>query len=128
AGAIAAAVALLAHSAIDVPSHRWGTAALGLAALALAFPGTRERMAAPRHIGLLPLAIAGFWSLPLLGDYPSWAPLSADRLVARSATGSVSIPELEKSLRWSPLNAKLHQLIGAQQLIMEGSASPHWKQ
>ncbi len=128
-GAFAAAAALLAHSAIDVPSHRWATAAFGLASLVLAFPTRRGGQKAPRLIAILPLCIAGFWMLPLAIEAPAWSPLSVDRLIARSSTsGQVSIADLEASVRWFPLNSKLHQLLGSRQLITNGAASPQWAQ
>lgn len=129
AGSLAAAAALLAHSAIDVPSHRWATAAFGLAALGLAFPARTGGTNAPRLVALVPFGIACFWLLPLLRDWPGWSPLTVDRLIARSATsGQVSEADLKESLRWFPLNAKLHQLLGAQQLMLHGAASPDWAQ
>lgn len=142
AAGLAGGGALLAHSAIDVPAHRWGTAALALAALALGMaPAQREDGAelewnlqsaawqrAARRAGLVPLGVAAFWMLPFLADWPAWSPPWAARLIAK-ATGEagVSTKELDAGLAAFPLNAHLHQLRGFQELQREQPDPEIWQ-
>lgn len=142
AGAVAAVCALLAHAAVDVPAHRWGTAGFALAALALASPLPRRLPGAEsewnvhgpvlagayRRAALVPLAIAGFWALPLFFDAPEWSPLAAARLTARAATStSVPVETLEQTLHWFPLDANFHHLLGIEQLQASRGRDPAWR-
>ena len=128
AGGFAAVGVLLCHSAIDVPAHRWGTAAFALAALALACP-LRSDMATTRagsrRVALVPFAVACFWALPFLAGEPAWSPLSLTRLVARETVGAdVRSEELEEALRHFPLNAVLHQGLAARKARALGRTAP----
>ena len=142
ASGFAAAAGLLTHCAIDVPAHRWGTAGFGLAALALATPRARRRpgseeewnvhtpgSALPdRRIALVPLAIAAFWALPLLTDWPVSSPLTLARVIDRAtATTTVPVSRLEQQLAWFPLNPTLHQLLGLQELEETAGRHPDWR-
>ncbi len=83
--------ALLCHGAVDVPAHRWATAAFALAALGLACPRPKPtpqelewELQAPhagfaRRAALVPLGVALFWFLPLLADWPASSPLTLQR-------------------------------------------------
>ncbi len=130
AGALAAVSALMVHALIDVPAHRWGTAAFALAALALVCPVNKigERLVASRRIALLPLGILAFWGWPFLHDQPAWSPTTLSRTLARAQTVGVSEAELERMLRHFPLNGKLHYLIGIQQLRTHGRMAQEWSQ
>ena len=119
AGPFAAAAVLIIHSIFDVPAHRWATAGFGLAALALACApgGLAGLIPAPRKAALVPVGIAAFWALPFFTDWPAWSPLSLTRLLAREQTTPfVSVNELEKSLRYFPLNPTLHYSIAMHQI------------
>jgi O-antigen ligase len=127
AGAFAAFGVLIFHSFIDVPAHRWGTLGFALAALAIACPlRVPERLpAGSRRAALVPAAIAIFWSLPFLFDWPGWSPLTATRLVERDNTsGGVSLNEMQTELGYFPLDARLHQILGMRQVRILGASSP----
>jgi len=128
AAGIAGFALILAHGAIDVPAHRWGTAGLALAALAVACPmrlGTRP-FAQPRIAALIPLGVAVFWAWPFIFDAPEWSPLSLTRLLARNGASpaSVSLPKLEAALRYFPLSPELRQAVGLRQMQALGLAKP----
>jgi hypothetical protein len=116
----------LIHAIFDVPAHRWGTAGFALAALALACPmrADSRRAREPWQAALVPLAIAGFWCLPIYWFIPAWSPLSLNRLIEMDARtpGLVPVAELEKTLRYFPLNADLHQAVGLRELRAAGPA------
>ncbi len=131
ASGFAAAAALLAHSVIDVPGHRWGTAGFGLAALALACPmrlGT-GRFFSPRKTALVPLAAAVFWALPLVFDAPAWSPLTLSRVLARNALSrDVTLDRLQSMARYFPLSSDLNQALGMRELAVLGrDASSSWQ-
>ena len=131
AAGFAASTALLVQSMWDVPAHRWGTAGLGLAALALAcplssrtpriFPGTKSAFAL--------LALALFWALPFFVNAPRWSPTTATRVQLRNslAPGSVPDADIEAVLRCFPLNADLHYMLGVRELERPGGASGAWR-
>ncbi len=127
AGAFAAVAVLLVHSFIDVPGHRWGTLGFALAALAIACP-----LRVPEHLptgfrraAFLPAAMAVFWSLPFVLDWPAWSPLTATRLIERdNHSGGVSLAEMERAARHFPLDAQLHQMLGLRQVRILGTSSP----
>ncbi|MEP6670966.1 MAG: O-antigen ligase family protein [Chthoniobacter sp.] len=128
AGGFAAFAVILVHAIFDVPAHRWGTAGFALAALALACPMRIEsrRVPEPRQAALVPLAIAGFWWLPLHWFVPAWSPLCLNRLIELDALapGLVQLAELETALRYFPLNADLHQSVGLRDLKLFGRDNP----
>ena len=133
AGSFGAVAVLLFHSAIDVPAHRWGTLAFALAALALACPmHVQTHLAASgRRSAWLVAAIALFWALPFICDWPAWSPTSVARLIERaSAPGaSVATTELESAAAVLPLDSTLHQMLGAQQVRLSGRRAPGlWQQ
>lgn len=85
-GALAAFAGFLAHSAIDVPAHRWATAGLALALLAVACPVRSPDAPVPkssRLSALVPICIAAFWVLPLVGIDPAHSPLTPELLKER---------------------------------------------
>ena len=128
AGGIAGGALILIHAIFDVPAHRWGTAGMALAALAMACPartaGAQSREM--KYAALAPLAIAAFWTLPFLFDSPKWSPLVLDRLVARDVADpvAVSAEELDSELRYFPLSAELHQSLGIRQAQTLGLSAP----
>jgi O-antigen ligase len=126
-GGFAAAAVLLFHALIDVPGHRWATVAFALAALALACPLSRRGMRtapAPRA-AWMPLAIAAFWTLPFVFNWPPWSPLALQRLITRENTrGGVQLAEVEEALRYFPLQPELHQSIGLRQVGILGRSAP----
>ena len=127
---IGVACALLAHSVVDVPAHRWGTAGFALAALALACPRPRGRApeARSRKAALVPVAAAAFWVLPLFYEAPMWSPLELDRIVAReTTTGRVPFETLEQAVRFFPLHPSLHESIGLR-LIDDPRETARWQQ
>jgi len=121
-GALAGVVAMLVHSLIDVPGHRWGTAGFALAMLGLACPMAREvQLVGARLPGavLLPLAVGTFWALPFLGLGPAWQPVSVEQLQAREASGRPPRPGLEewrKALQYFPLHRELHHFAAMREL------------
>lgn len=126
-GAFAAVAVLLLHGLIDVPGHRWGTLGFALAALAIACPLRFEGRlpVASRRAAIVPLALAIFWALPILGGWPAWSPFTLQRLLAREqTTGGVPLPALGEQLRYFPLSADLHQELGLRQVAILGRASP----
>ncbi len=130
AGGFAAAAGLLAHAAIDVPAHRWGTAAFAIAALGIACPWRAHGILIPasRKPALVVLGIACFWTLPLLFNRPAWSPLSLSRLlVQRETSANVPLPELESMLRFFPLSPALHQAVGLDRLSLFGRSSGEWQ-
>jgi O-antigen ligase len=122
AGALAGVAALLVHSAIDVPGHRWATAGYALALLALACPISREAhvigMVEPRAV-FVPLAIGAYWALPFLGFALAWQPVYVDQLRAREDAGVLPRPKLDEwksALRFFPLDAGLHHIAALREL------------
>jgi hypothetical protein len=124
AGGFAAFAVLIVHAAFDVPAHRWGTAGFALAALALACPMYLEgrRAQEPRQAAAIPLALAAFWCLPIFWFVPAWSPLCLNRLIELDALtpGLVQLAELERTLRYFPLNASLHQSAGLREVRLFG--------
>lgn len=132
AAGFGAVAALLSHSFIDVPAHRWGTAGFALAALAIACPlrlGARSAIES-RQAALVPLGVAIAWALPFLFDFAAWSPLQLSRLLTRNAAGGdVRLSEMENALRFFPLNPQLHQSIAVRQLALFGRSAPaSWQQ
>ena len=128
AAGIAGFALILAHGFFDVPAHRWGTAGLALAALAMACPmrlGTR-RLAEPRIAALVPLGVAFFWASPFFLDAPEWSPLSLVRLLARdgASPASVSLAKLESAMVYFPLSPELHESVGIRQMQSLGLSKP----
>lgn len=126
-GALAAFAVLLCHSFMDIPAHRWGTLGFALAALAIACPLRVPEHLPPgsRRAAFVPAAVAVFWSLPFLFDWPASSPLTVTRLIERdSNSGGVSLAQMEDAARSFPLDAQLHQTIGLRQVRILGRSSP----
>lgn len=146
-GAIAGLAGFLAHSAIDVPAHRWGTAAFALALLAVACPVRSSDVPVPsssRLASAVPIAVAGLWTLPMLADGASWSPLKPVLLLERenwfAAGGGSSRPprpslaEWQAVAKWFPLDWEVQQTTGMRELEAElplvrngKSPSPQWQ-
>lgn len=127
AGAFAAGAVLLCHALYDVPAHRWVIAGFALAVVAIACPMhlTGRPVAQPWQAALVPLGIAVFWSLPFYFNVPAWSPSSLGRLLTRDAVpGLVGIEEVQRGLRYFPLNPDLHQSLGLRLLRQHGRAAP----
>ena len=111
AGAFAGVFGLLCHGLWDVPVHRWGTAAFGIALLAIACPPLHRR----RQIRLgrlwagAPLLIGLFWLLPFLGDAPDWSPYATRQLLDRLAYSPTlaSLGDLQRIERWFPARSRV---------------------
>jgi len=122
AGALAGVAAMLVHSLIDVPGHRWGTAGYALALLALACPLAREVqwVGAPlRRAALVPLVVGAYWALPFVRYRQPWQPVTIEQLQAREASGRPPRPGLEewqRVLRYFPLHRELHHLAALREL------------
>jgi hypothetical protein len=77
---------------------------------------------------LLPIAVAGFWSLPLWFDWPVASPFRLARLLAREEiTRAVPAAELEEMLRAFPLNARLHEALGERRLAQRAAPPAEWQ-
>jgi O-antigen ligase len=146
-GALAGVAGFLAHSAIDVPAHRWGTAAFALALLAVACPVRSSEAPVPpssRRASVVPLAVAGFWVLPMLVDGAAWSPLKPVLLLERenwfAAGGGKSRPPRPPLAEWHavakcfPLDWEVQQTTGMRELEAElplvrkgKSPSPQWQ-
>ncbi len=147
AGCLAACGALLCHSAIDVPAHRWATAGFAIAAAAIAFPPpvprTRRARSEEPHeksASLKPspaplgwaaysvVGIAAYWSLPLVLDWPPWSSLEKNRVLARAQEGEAGATgRLLDELRWFPLDARLHEEAGYRELMDPDRRSSEWE-
>lgn len=126
-GGFGAFAVLLAHSWVDVPGHRWGTAGFALAALAIACPIGLDAPVAPRRAALIPLGIAGSWILPIIANGPAWSPFQLDRVLSAGAMNpQAHAKEIQAALRWFPLNPKLH-LLHAQYLEGTGARPAQWQ-
>ena len=133
AGALAGVAAVLVHSAIDVPGHRWPTAGFALALLALACPISREVQiigaAAPRT-ALVPLAIGAYWALPFFGFALVWQPVYAAQLCSREDSGVLPRPRLgewKSALHFFPLESALHHLAAMRELEMGIPKTSEWQ-
>ena len=71
-----------------------------------------------------------FWTLPFLWNVPAWSPLSLTRLLAREQTTPfVSVTELERALRYFPLDPTLHYSIAMHQIDDPlGRRAAQWQQ
>lgn len=133
AGALAGLSAVVAHSVIDVPGHRWGTAGFALALLALACPISREvqvvGVVAPRT-ALVPLAIGAYWALPFLGIWTPWQPVRIEQLLAREVAGTLprtTLKEWKTELGCFPLRPELHEHAALRELEAGIPATAEWQ-
>jgi O-antigen ligase len=132
AGAFAGVFGLLCHGLWDVPIHRWGTAAFGIALLAIACPPLyrRRQIRLDRLWAGAPLLIGVFWLLPFLGDGPSWSPFATrqllDGLVYSPTLASLdTLLQIERSF---PLDSALHEQIGIREMIVARHADQAWRE
>ena len=131
AGAFAGVFGLLCHGLWDVPLHRWGTAAFGIALLAVACPPLhrRRQVRLDRLWAGAPLLIGAFWLLPFLGDAPSWSPEAARQLVAMMRySGAVSLGELKPVEAAFPLNPELHEQVGFREMGAAHRPEEAWRE
>jgi hypothetical protein len=103
-----------------VPIHRWGTAAFGIALLAIACPplhlGRQLRLA--RIWFIAPGLIGAFWLMPFMGHPQDWSPDSTRQLLERLAISptETSLDDLRRIERYFPLNPELHERIGIREM------------
>ena len=132
AGAFAGVFGLLCHGLWDVPVHRWGTAAFGVALLAIACPPLQRRQQTQlgRSWAGAMMAIGFFWLLPFLGHAPAWSPDGTRQLLDRlgSSPTAASLEDLQGIERWFPLDSELHQQIGIRDLITARRPDQAWRE
>ena len=132
AGAFAGVFGLLCHGLWDVPVHRWGTAAFGIALLAIACPPLhrRRQYQLDRLWAGVPFCVGVVWLLPFMGDAPDWDPF-ATRLLLERLTSSptlATLDELQHIERSFPLNSELHEEIGVREMIVAGHPDQAWRE
>ena len=133
AGGVAAFAAFVAHSLIDVPGHRWGTAGFALAFLGLACPvsaATPMGAGSQPRVAMLPLAIGIFWTLPFFGRGPAWQPVIVEQLRAREVSGPPPVPTLQEwnqALRYFPFERDLHHFAGLRELAFGAPKTAEWQ-
>ncbi|HEX4086990.1 MAG TPA: O-antigen ligase family protein [Chthoniobacteraceae bacterium] len=132
AGAFAGVFGLLCHGLWDVPIHRWGTAAFGIALLAVACPPLhrRRQIRLGRLAAALPVLIGAFWLMPYIGYPLDWSP-DATRLTLERLAISPSIVPLDDLLRierYFPLSPDLHQKIGVRELLIANRPNEAWRE
>jgi O-antigen ligase len=130
--------ALLCHSVVDVPAHRWATAAFALAALGLACPRPKPtaqelewEVHSPdprfaRRAALVPACVAVLWFLPLVADWPAWSPLTLQRQLAEAWRPAGSAAGLPRLLPCFPLSSELHHALGLDGL-RKGAPEAEWR-
>ena len=132
AGAFAGVCGLLCHGLWDVPVHRWGTAAFGIALLAIACPPLlrRRQLRLDRLWAGAPLLIGIFWLLPFIGDAPDWTPFATRQLLDRLVYSPTiaSVDDLLRIERYFPLDSELHQQIGIREMIMSRHPEQAWRE
>jgi O-antigen ligase len=132
AGAFAGVFALLCHGMWDVPAHRWGTAAYGIALLAIACPPLhlRRQLRLDRLWAGAPFLIGLFWLLPFIGESPAWSPYGAERLLEGLvySPALASLGDLREMERWFPLGSRLHQQIGIREMIDAHRPEQAWRE
>jgi O-antigen ligase len=138
AAGFAAFGALLVHGAVDVPAHRWATAAFALAALGLACPRPKQtvqelewQLHGPhggfaRRAALVPLGVAVYFFLPLLADWPAWSPLTLQRQLTEAWKPGGSAAGLPRLLSSFPLSSELHHALGLDAL-RSGAPEAEWR-
>jgi O-antigen ligase len=132
AGAFAGVFGLLCHGLWDVPMHRWGTAAFGLALLAIACPPLhrRQQLRLGRLWAGAPLLIGVFWLLPFMGDAPDWSPFATQQLMDRLPYSPTlaSLDDLRHIERSFPLDSQLHEQIGVREMIVARHPDEAWRE
>jgi O-antigen ligase len=132
AGAFAGVFGLLCHGLWDVPIHRWGTAAFGLALLAIACPPLhrRHQVRLGRLLAGVPFLIGVFWLLPFMDDGSDWSPFATQILLERLPYSPTlaSLDELRQIEGYFPLDSQLHQQIGIRELIVAQEPDKAWRE
>ena len=131
-GALAAFAGFLAHATVDVPAHRWATAGLALALLAVACPVRSPDAPVPpssRWSAIVPVCIAVFFALPLVKIDPAHSPLTPVLLAEREnwyALGGganrpprPSLDEWREAASHFPLDWNVQQNTGLRELESE---------
>jgi O-antigen ligase len=120
AGAFGGVFGLLCHGIWDVPVHRWGTVAFGIALLAVACPPLhrRRQIRLDRLWAAAPILIGAFWLLPSLGYPLNSSPEATRQRLARLPYSPtiVSLDDLRHIEAAFPLNPELHEKIGIRQM------------
>jgi len=132
AGAFGGVFGLLCHGLWDVPVHRWGTAAFGIALLAIACPPLHRR----RQIRLdrlwagVPALVAVFWLLPFQGVFLNWSPDSTRQLLAQLTYSPTlaSLDDLRRIEAWFPLNPDLHEQVGIAEIGVGHRPENAWRE
>jgi O-antigen ligase len=135
AGAFAGVFGLLCHGLWDVPAHRWGTGAFGIALLAIACPPLhrRHQLQLDRLWAGVPFLIGLFWLLPFVGEAPAWSPFAARQLLDRLdysvySSTAASLRDLWGIEHWFPLDPQLHQQIGIREMTDARRPEQAWRE
>ena len=132
AGAFAGVFGLLCHGLWDVPIHRWGTAAFGIALLAIACPPLHRRLQVrlDRLWAGAPFLIGIYWMLPFLGSAPDWSPFAEHQLVERLRYSPTlaSVDDLRRIEGVFPLDPALHQQVGIREMIGSHHPDLAWRE
>jgi O-antigen ligase len=132
AGCFAGVFGLLCHGLWDVPIHRWGTAAFGLALLAIACPPLhrRRQVRMDRLWAVAPILIAAFWLLPFLGAAPFWSPVAEHQIVERLpySPSIATVADLRRMESAFPLDPALHEQIGIREMISARHPDYAWRE
>jgi hypothetical protein len=113
--------------------HRWGTAAFGIALLAIACPPLQRRrqIRLGRAWALAPAVIGVFWLLPFRGVYwPQWSPEAERRQVAwiNYSPTSNALDILHRLEAAFPLDANLHEQIGIREIVDGNRPEEAWRE
>ncbi|MGA3170500.1 MAG: O-antigen ligase family protein [Chthoniobacteraceae bacterium] len=131
-GAFAGAFALLCHGLWDVPAHRWGTDAFGIALLAIACPPLhrRRQIRLGRSWAGVPIFIGLFWLLPFVWHGPLWSPETERQLLAELnySPTFASLDVLRHLEAYFPLDPELREEIGIREMIDEGRPEQAWNE
>jgi len=81
-------------------------------------------------VGLVPVAIALFWSLPFIDSRVLWQPIASEILQGREVSGGLHRPapaEWERALRYFPLERDLHHFAAMRELEKGTPGSGGWQ-
>lgn len=134
-GAVAGIVVIAMHSLMDVPAHRWGTAVIALALVAIMLrpnksdlEGSRGSERASWFARIWPLAVSVFWVLSLLPNAPAWSPLALERFFSSlHQQKGLNAAKVDSYLKWYPLDPRLHELAGALKIRVSELREDGWK-
>ncbi len=135
AGAGAGVLVIAAHAFLDVPAHRWGTAVIALALLAVALrPNNPQNLprtgvgGAGRLLSLVPLMVWAFWMLPFFSGGPAWSPMALERFLGRlQRVEGLNAAMVDTYLKWFPLDPRLHELAGALKIRAVEQREDGWR-